>query len=411
MIYSFRQAVHGLRPHGIAAPVRSGSDDVVAAFGREGEYQHLRDKVGEICAAFPPAYFRDVDQHQGQPEEFATALREAGWANALVPPAEGGLGLSLAQACAVVEEVGIQGPPASGLVQEICNHRLLATHGRSGLTANYVRRIIGGGLCAASIASRGFPEHAVAVTECSPHAVKVNGRRVCVSRAQYSDVLLLLVESAASAALTETDRKSSLYVVDLRDAIGHGLTIGISRSLDHHDASDILIEDLWLPTSLRIGAEGEGARYIAERRHTELILSAAASVGDAIWFLHNAHDRLTRDAAREETGGKRLEITPCLSKAAVWVEAARLMYAKAAHLYDIGMAHEVEARKALAFALDATKAAAECCLNMGHHGEPALLEDVDRKLREGRRHQIEPFLMESVLSYIGEQVLGLPRSH
>ncbi|WP_432260913.1 acyl-CoA dehydrogenase family protein [Cupriavidus sp. TMH.W2] len=401
---------------GLACDTSTGNDQrglhaAVDAMTSEGENQDLRQRVREVCAAFAQAYFRDVDRHQGQPEEFAGALREAGLANALVPMGDGGMGLSLAQTCAIVEEIGVQGAPAAGLIQEICNHRLLVTYGCGELVEWYAKQIIDGELRAPAIAFQNRPVDAMAVTGCCPDGVTVNGRSARVSRAQNSDLLLLLVETDFSSPVKESETKYSLYLVDLRATVGRGLTIHPSRSLENHDFSDIVVRNLLLPTAWRIGAEGEGARYISERCHVEMVLSAAAAIGDAIWFLRHAHDPATGVTAMENIDWQCQKISSNLAKAAASIEVARLMCARAAHRYDHGMACEAEARMALAFALDATGAAVECCLGMGRRSDPGSQEDVDRKLRETRQHQVMPFLAQSVLSYIGEQVLGLASPH
>lgn len=378
-----------------AGPERFGfSPTIDPPVADDDAHPAVRGRMRRLCAAFPTDYFRSEDRHQGQAEAFAEALRTAGWCNALVSRAHGGLGLSLAEACAAVEAIGIQGAPAAGLVQEMCNHLLLVHHGDL-LKDAYVRHVIGGTLRVPSMAiwSPGANADVREIAQCT-QGVVVSGRKTRVSRVQNSDLLLLLVDGGTKHP------GASLYLVDLRDAIGRGLWIEPFASRDTYDASDLLIDKLLIPANNLVGEAGQGAACIAQRRVPEMILSAAAATGDARWLLARVSDR--GPGSQNDSGEGR---SPVLVKAWSAIEAASVTYAKAAQRYDLLASCEGEARMALTLALEAVSRTAQ----LAYRHPEALGQDVDRKLRESRKHQVMPFATDLALAYISEHVLRIPR--
>lgn len=378
-------------------------------------HHEIRQAVRELCVGFPPAYFRGVDCHQGNPEAFFAALRDAGWAGALVPKALGGKGLSVEQVCAAIDEICRHGAPVVGLISEICNTLMLARYGMA----------VGGEACIEAISNGRLRCQAIAVTEgraaeCVPGvataAVRrgdqyiVNGCKSWASRAQHTDLLLMLVRTSSVGANAVEGEKVSLILVDLRDAVGRGLTIHPFSSMEGHDACEIALDHLVVPAGNLVGEEGQGYLYIHERRLVEMILTSASCIGSGHWFLERVSGRDTTPPFDPLDDWEQQCLPLPLSKAFRKLDAASAMSANAARLFDRQAPCEAEVRMASMLAAAAVWEMADTCQCFyGRSGFEVKL-DIERKFREARQHQIVPMSTNVILAYIGEQVLGMPAS-
>jgi acyl-CoA dehydrogenase len=379
------------------------------------DYPEIRDAVRALCAQFPDEYFRKVDADRGYPEAFVDALTKAGWMAALIPQEYGGSGLGLSEASVIMEEINRCGGNSGACHGQMYNMGTLLRHGSTEQKQRWLPAIAAGEL---RLQSMGVTEPTTGTdtTKIKTTAERrgdrwvVNGQKVWISRVQHSDLMILL---ARTTPLAEVARKSdgmSVFVVDLREAIGRGLTVRPIANMVNHETNELFFENLEIPAENLIGEAGRGFRYILDGLNAERTLIAAECIGDGYWFV----DRVTKYTKEREVFGRPIAqnqgVQFPIAETYIEVEAANLMRWKACALYDAHQPCGAEANMAKYLAAKASWEAANACLQY-HGGFGFACEyDVERKFRETRLYQVAPISTNLILSYVAEHVLGMPRS-
>ena len=379
-------------------------------------HPEIREAVGKLCEQFPGAYWRNLDRDMAYPQAFVDALTQAGWLSALIPEEHGGAGLPLSAAAAVLEEVQRAGCNGGACHAQMYTMGTLLRHGSDAQKAKYLPKIASGALRLQAFGVTepvsGSDTGALTTTaRLDGDAYVVNGQKIWTSRAEHSDLMLLL---ARTTPLRDGMKKTdglSVILVDMREAKGNGLTIRPIRTMMNHAATEVFLDNLRVPAQNLIGEEGEGFRYILSGMNAERILIAAECVGDAKWFIDKAvgyaRDRHVFDRAIGQNQGVQFPI----AKAYANMRAAELMVREALALYESGQNPGAEANMAKMLAADASLEAANACIQT--HGGFGFAEefDIERKFRETRLYQVAPISTNLILSYLAEHVLGLPRSY
>lgn len=383
--------------------------------GMEFDHQDIRDAVQALCATFPPEYHREINQRRGYPEDFVNALTEAGWLAALIPEKYGGSGLGLTEASVIMEEINRAGSNSGACHGQMYNMGTLLRHGSEAQKQRYLPRIAGGEL---RLQSMGVTEPTTGTdtTKIKTTAVRngdryvVNGQKVWISRVQHSDLMILL---ARTTPLDQVKKKSlgmSIFMVDLRDAIGNGMEVKPIPNMVNHETNELFFDNLEVPAENLIGEEGMGFRYILDGLNAERTLIAAECIGDGYWFI----DKVTNYVKEREVFGRPIGqnqgVQFPIAEAKIELEAANLMRFRACQLFDAGQPCGSEANMAKYLAAKASWEAANACLQF--HGGFGFADeyDVERKFRETRLYQVAPISTNLILSYVAEHVLGLPRS-
>jgi acyl-CoA dehydrogenase len=379
-------------------------------------FSELREAVRALCATFPPEYWRELDEQRAYPEQFVRALTQAGWLSALIPEEYGGSGLGIAEASVILEEVNRCGGNSGACHAQMYIMGTLLRHGSPEQKQRYLPGIASGALRLQSFAVT-EPSTGSDTTKLKTTAVRkgdryvVNGQKVWTSRVQHSDLMLLL---ARTTPVPETKKKSdglSVFLVDLRDSVGRGMTVRPIRNMPNHETNELFFDNLEVPGQNLIGEEGKGFRYILDGMNAERILIAAECVGDGRWFLEKATAYARERVVFDRPIGQNQGVQFPIARAYVNVEAANLMRFKAAELFDRGEPCGAQANMAKLLAADASWEAANACLQT-HGGFGFAAEyDVERKFRETRLYQVAPISTNLILAYIAEHVLGLPRSY
>jgi len=378
-------------------------------------YPDIREAVRALCTGFDSAYWQRVEEQNAFPEEFVQALTKAGWLSALIPEEYGGSGLPLTAASVIMEEINRTGGNSGACHGQMYVMGCLLRHGSAEQKQRWLPGIASGELRMQSMAVT-EPTTGTDTTKLKTTAEKrgdryvINGQKVWISRVQHSDLMLLL---ARTTPLDQVKRKSeglSVFVVDLREAIGKGLTVRPIRNMVNHETNELFFDNLEVPAENLIGEEGKGLKYILDGLNAERILIAAECIGDGYWFIERAsnyaRDRIVFDRPIGQNQGVQFPI----ARAYVNVEAASLMRYKAAALFDAGKACGKEANISKLLAADASWEAANVCLQT-HGGFGFAAEyDIERKFRETRLYQVAPISTNLILSYVAEHVLELPRS-
>jgi len=379
------------------------------------EYQDLRDALRGLCAEFPPDYFRRLDAERAYPEAFVDALTRGGWLAAMIPEQYGGSGLGLAEASVIMEEINRAGANAGACHGQMYNMGTLLRHGSESQKREYLPRIASGEL---RLQSMGVTEPTTGTdtTNLKTTAVRrgdryvVNGQKVWISRVQHSDLMILLARTTPIEEVKKKSEGMSIFLVDLREAVGSGLTVTPIRNMVNHETNELFFDDLEIPAENLIGEEGRGFKYILDGLNAERTLIAAECIGDGYWFI----DKVVAYAGEREVFGRPIGqnqgVQFPIAKAYVNVEAASLMRFKACALFDAGEACGAQANMAKLLAADASWEAANVCLQ--YHGGFGFAHeyDVERKFRETRLYQVAPISTNLIYAYIAEHVLGLPRS-
>jgi acyl-CoA dehydrogenase len=375
----------------------------------------IRDGVRALCAEFDNLYFQKIDEQRGYPEAFVEALTKAGWLAALIPEEYGGSGLSLTAASVIMEEINRSGGNAGVCHGQMYNMGTILRHGSDAQKKKYLPKIASGAL---RLQSMGVTEPTTGTdtTKLKTMAVKkgdryvVNGQKVWISRIQHSDLMVLL---ARTTAIDQVKRKSegmSIFLVDLRESIGRGLTVTPIRNMVNHETNQLFFDNLEIPVENLIGEEGKGFKYILDGLNAERILIAAECIGDGYWFIDRARQYANERVVFDRPIGQNQGIQFPIARAYVNLEAANLMRYRAAALFDEKKACGSEANMAKMLCADASWEAANACLQT-HGGFGFAAEyDVERKFRETRLYQVAPISTNLILSYVGEHVLGMPRS-
>jgi acyl-CoA dehydrogenase len=378
-------------------------------------YQEIRDAVRALCAQYPDEYFRKIDEQRAYPEAFVDALTKAGWMAALIPPEYGGSGLSMAEASVIMEEINRSGGNSGACHGQMYVMNAIVRSGTSAQKERYLPRIAAGEL---RIQSMGVTEPGTGsdTTRLKTMAVRkdgrwvINGQKVWISRVQHSDMMILL---ARTTPLAEVQRKSeglSCFLVDLKQAVGQGLTVRPILNMVNHETNELFFDNLEIPQENLLGVEGQGFRTILDGLNAERTLIAAECIGDGYWFI----DRATRYASERVVFnrpiGQNQGVQFPIAESYIEIEAANLMRFKACALIDAHQPCGAEANMAKHLAAKASWEAANVCLQT-HGGFGFACEyDVERKFRETRLYQVAPISTNMIFSYVAEHVLGLPRS-
>ena len=379
-------------------------------------YQDIRDAVRQLCKQFPDEYFRKIDERRGYPEEFVDALTKAGWMAALIPQDYGGSGLSMAEASVIMEEINASGGNAGACHGQMYVMNAIVRSGTEAQKQKYLPSVARGEL---RIQSMGVTEPTTGsdTTRLKTMAVKkdgrwvVDGQKVWISRIQHSDMMILL---ARTTPLDEVQKRSdglSCFLVDLKQAIGHGLTVRPILNMVNHETNELFFDQLEIPEENLLGPEGKGFKTLLDGLNAERTLIAAECIGDGYWFI----DRATRYANERVVFGRRIGqnqgVQFPIAEALIEVEAANLMRWKACEMIDAHHNAGAAANMAKHLAAKASWEAANVCLQT-HGGFGFACEyDIERKFRETRLYQVAPISTNMVLSYVAEHVLGLPKSY
>jgi acyl-CoA dehydrogenase len=379
------------------------------------QYEEVRAGVRALCVQFSDEYFRKVDLARGYPTEFVDALTQAGWLAALIPQEYGGSGLSLAEASVIMEEINRCGGNSGACHGQMYVMNVLVRHGSERQKQQYLTKIASGALRLQSMAVT-EPTTGTDTTKLKTTATRkgdsyvVRGQKVWISRVRHSDLMLLL---ARTTPLSEVAKKSdglSVFVVDLREAIGKGLTLRSIDNMVNHETNELFFDDLEIPAENLVGEEGKGFRYILDGLNAERVLIAAECIGDGYWFIERATKYANERIVFDRPIGRNQGVQFPIAESYIEVEAASLMRFRACELYDARKPCGAEANMAKLLASEASWQAANACLDT-HGGFGFACEyDVERKFRETRLYQVAPISTNLILSYVAEHVLGLPRS-
>ena len=385
------------------------------AAGAAARHADIREGVRALCAQFPPAYFRELDARRMYPEAFVTALTRAGWLAALIPQEYGGSGLGVCEASVIMEEINRSGGNAGACHGQMYNMGTLLRHGSEAQKRKYLPLIASGDL---RLQSMGVTEPTAGTdtTSISTTAKRkgdryvVNGQKVWISRVQHSDLMILLARTTPAAQAGKKTEGLSIFLVDLREAVGHGLTVRPIANMVNHETNELFIENLEVPAENLIGEEGRGFRYILDGLNAERALIAAECIGDGRWFIDKVTEYAKERVVFGRAIGKNQGVQFPIAQAHIEVEAADLMRWRACELFDAGKPCGTEANMAKYLAAKASWEAGEACLQF-HGGFGFAAEyDVERKFRETRLYQVAPISTNLILAYVAEHVLGLPRS-
>ena len=378
-------------------------------------FQDMREALRGLTATFDSAYWQRVDRERGYPEAFVDALTKAGWLAALIPGEYGGSGLGLAEASVIMEEINRSGGNAGACHGQMYNMGTLLRHGSAAQKAMYLPKIATGELRLQSMAVT-EPSTGTDTTQLKTTAVRrgdhyvVSGQKVWISRIQHSDLMILL---ARTTPLAEVARKSdglSIFVVDLRRAMDHGMTVRPIANMVNHETNEVFFDQLEIPAGNLIGEEGQGFRYILDGLNAERTLIAAECIGDGWWFVEHARDYANDRVVFDRPIGRNQGVQFPIAENYIELAAADLMRFRACALFDANQPCGAEANMAKYLAAKASFEAANVCLQT-HGGFGFAAEyDVERKFRETRLYQVAPISTNLILSYVAEHVLGLPRS-
>jgi acyl-CoA dehydrogenase len=377
-------------------------------------FKTLREEVRTFCAEFPDAYWRELDAQRAYPEEFVAAMVRAGWLAALIPRRYGGLGLGLAEASVILEEVNRAGGNAGPAHAQMYVMGTILHHASEGQRQRWLPPIARGEL---RLQAFGITEPAAGsdTTRIETFAERhgdhyvVNGRKRFISRVQHSDLMLLLARTAPRASQERRTEGLSVFLVDLR-AAGDAIKIRPLRLMMNNHATELTIENLVVPAEDRIGEEGKGFRAIIDSWNPERVLIAAECIGDGRWFVERAARYASERVVFDRKLGENQSLQFPIAQAYAQIEAADLMRFKAAALFDAGQSCGPEANMAKLLASNASWAAANACVDVyGGNGFTAD-GDVERKFRENRLYQVAPISNNLVLAYLGNHVLGMPRT-
>jgi acyl-CoA dehydrogenase len=381
------------------------------------EIAAIRDGVKALCARFPGEYWRAKDRERAYPGEFVQALTEAGYLACLIPEEYGGSGLGIGAAAAILEEIHKSGSNGGACHAQMYIMGTVLRHGSPAQKTQYLPKIASGELRLQAFGVT-EPTAGTDTTAISTTAVLkgnstyvVNGQKVWTSRAEHSDLMLLLARTTPRDQVKKKTDGISVFLVDMRKARGHGLTIRPIRTMINHATTEIFFDNLEVPAENLIGEEGRGFRYILDGMNAERILIAAEAIGDARWFIDKAAAYAKERVVFGRPIGQNQGIQFPIARAYAASEAADLMVQRAASLYEAGEPAGKEANMAKLLASEAAWQAADACMQT--HGGFGFAEeyDVERKFRETRLYQTAPISTNLILAYLAEHVLGLPRSY
>lgn len=380
------------------------------------DHPEIREAVAKLCERFPGAYWRECDREQAYPAAFVTALTEAGYLSALIPEEYGGLGLPISAGCAILEEIHRSGGNAAACHAQMYTMGTLLRHGSQTQKAQYLPAIADGSLRLQAFGVT-EPTSGTDTTALRTTARRegdryiVDGQKIWTSRAEHSDLMLLLCRTTPRGECAKKTDGLSTLLVDMRDVQGDSLTIRPIRAMMNHATTELFFDAMPVPAANLIGEEGKGFRYILSGMNAERILIAAECVGDAKWFIEKATAYAGERSVFGRPIGQNQGIQFPIAKAYARMRGAELMLREAIRVYEAGGNAGEEANLAKMLCADASWDAAEACLQT--HGGFGFAEDydVERKFRETRLYQVAPISTNLILSYIAEHVLGMPRSY
>ena len=378
-------------------------------------FPEIRDAVRRLCADFPGEYWRALDRERAYPSEFVAALTKAGFLSVLIPEEFGGSGLGLEAACAVLEEIHRSGCNGAACHAQMYTMGTLLKHGSDEQKSRYLPRIASGDLRLQAFGVT-EPDAGTDTTRISTFARRdgddyvINGRKIWISRAEHSDMMVLLCRTTLRDEVSKSSAGMSVLLVDMREAVGNGLTIRPVRTMLNHATTELFFDDLRVPATSLIGEEGQGFKYILSGMNAERILIAAECIGDGHFFIDRAAAYARERSVFGQPIGKNQGVQFPIARAYVQLSAAAEMVTKAARMFDDGHSGGTEANMAKMLASEASWFAADTCLQT--HGGFGFAEeyDIERKFRETRLYQVAPISTNLILSHVATHALGLPKS-
>ena len=381
------------------------------------EYSEIREAVSRLCNQFEGEYWQEKDRDRAYPTEFVKALTNAGYLSVLIPEEFGGSGLGISAACAIMEEIQKSGGNGGACHAQMYTMGTVLRHGTEEQKQLYLPKIASGemrlqafGVTEPTSGTDTLSLRTTAVKDGNTGYV-VNGQKIWTSRAEHSDLMLLLARTTPREKVEKRTDGLSVFLLDMREAMGNGLTIRPIRTMINHATTEVFFDNLKVPASSLVGEEGKGFRYILSGLNAERILIAAECIGDAKWFIDKAKTYANERSVFGRPIGQNQGIQFPIAESYAQTEAADLMVKKSALLYEEGENCGAEANMAKYLAAEASWKAADMCMQT--HGGFAFAEeyDVERKFREARLYRIAPISSNLVLSYLAEHVLGMPRSY
>ena len=383
---------------------------------QQDEFHDIRDAVAKLCAQFPGEYWRKLDRQMAYPKEFVNALTEAGYLSVLIPEEYGGAGLKLSAAAAILEEIQRAGCNGGGCHAQMYTMGTLLRHGSDAQKAKWLPKIASGEL---RLQAFGVTEPTSGTDTSSLKTVAkrvgdhyiVNGQKIWTSRAEHSDLMILLARTTPKEDAKKRTDGLSVFIVDMREAKGNGLEIRPIRTMMNHATTEVFFTDMKVPAENLIGDEGKGFRYILSGMNAERILIASECIGDAKWFTAKSAAYANERVVFGRPIGQNQGVQFPIAKAYAQMRAAELMVKDATRKYEAGLDCGAEANMSKMLAADAAWDAANACVQT--HGGFGFAEeyDVERKFRETRLYQVAPISTNLILSYVAEHVLGMPRSY
>lgn len=379
-------------------------------------YPHIREEVAKLCQRFPGEYWRAKDKERAYPTEFVEQLSKAGYLAALIPEQYGGAGLPISAAAAILEEIQAQGCNGGACHAQMYVMGTLLRHGNDTQKAQYLPKVASGEL---RLQAFGVTEPTSGTDTLSlktsakrdgDHYI-INGQKLWTSRAEHSDLMILLARTTPQDQVASRTEGLSVFLVDMREAIGNGLTIRPIETMMNHATTEVFFEDLRVPVANLIGDEGKGFRYILSGMNAERLLIAAECVGDAKWFINKATAYANERVLFGRPIGQNQGVQFPIARAYAQMRAAELMVHDGLRKYEAGENVGEQANISKMLAAEASWAAGEACIQT-HGGFGFAVEyDIERKYRETRLYQVAPISTNMILSYVAEHVLGLPRSY
>jgi acyl-CoA dehydrogenase len=380
------------------------------------DYPEIRASVRRICADFPGSYWRDLDEKEAYPSDFVQAMTDAGFLSALIPEEYGGAGLPLRAAGVVLEEIHACGGNAGATHAQMYTMGTVLRHGSAAQKSLYLPQIASGALRLQAFGVT-EPTSGTDTTKLKTRAVRegdeyvINGQKIWTSRALYSDLMLLLARTTPLEDVKKKSEGLSVFLVDMRKAVGNGMTIRPIKAMINHNTTEVFFDNLRIPADSLIGQEGQGLRCIMDGMNAERILVAHESIGDAKWFIKTAVKYANERVIFDRPIGKNQGIQFPIAKAYAQTQAAELMLRKSAAVYEANQPCGEYANLSKLLTAEAAWEAGEACMQT-HGGFAYAREyDIERKWREARVQRTAPISTNLILSYIAEHVLGLPRSY
>jgi acyl-CoA dehydrogenase len=380
------------------------------------DYTAIREEVAKLCASYPGEYWRAKDRDRAYPTEFVKALGDAGYLAALIPEEYGGAGLPISAAAAILEEIQAQGCNGGACHAQMYVMGTVLRHGSDAQKAMYLPKVANGEL---RLQAFGVTEPTSGTDTLALKTTArrdgddyiINGQKLWTSRAEHSDLMILLARTTPREEAASRTDGLSVFIVDMREAVGNGLTIRPIETMMNHATTEVFFDNLRVPAANLIGEEGKGFRYILSGMNAERLLIAAECIGDAKWFIKKASSYANERVLFGRPIGQNQGVQFPIARAYAQMRAAELMVHEGLRKYEAGEAVGEEANMSKMLAAEASWAAGEACIQT-HGGFGFAVEyDIERKFRETRLYQVAPISTNMILSFVAEHVLGLPRSY